>query len=92
LIYGFLPGDSVFNSLRPASPSTLGPMYVSVLKQLGLSALLPLAVGQALRWSFPRQVSWVLMTFYLAKLCSGLMVLVAWFVAVLDRMWNVTAD
>jgi sodium/bile acid cotransporter 7 len=81
LIYGFLPGDSVFDSLRPASPSTLGPLYVSVLKQLGLSVLLPLAVGQALRWAFPEHVSWVLRTFYLAKLCSGLMVLVAWYVA-----------
>jgi len=81
LVYGFLPGDAVFDRLRPASPSTLGPMYVGVLKQLGLSVLLPLAVGQALRWTFPRQVSWVLRTFYLAKFCSLLMVLVAWFVA-----------
>ncbi|KAI3337036.1 sodium bile acid symporter [Xylariaceae sp. AK1471] len=78
LIYGFLPGDSVFDSLRPASPSTLGPLYVSVLKQLGLSVLLPLAVAQALRWALPKQVSWVLRTFYLAKFCSALMVLVAW--------------
>ncbi|KAI8634941.1 sodium bile acid symporter, partial [Xylariaceae sp. FL1651] len=78
LIYGFLPTDQVFDSLRPASPSTLGPMYVSVLKQIGLSVLLPLAVGQALRWAFPRQISWVLRTFYLAKFCSVLMVLVAW--------------
>ncbi|RWA07897.1 hypothetical protein EKO27_g7204 [Xylaria grammica] len=78
LIYGFLPADSVFDSLRPASPSTLGPVYVSVLKQLGLSALLPLAVGQGLRWTFPKATPWVLKTFYLAKLCSLLLVLVAW--------------
>ncbi|KAI0142943.1 sodium bile acid symporter [Xylariaceae sp. FL1272] len=78
LVYGFLPSDSVFDSLRPAGPSTLGPMYVSVLKQLGLSVLLPLAVGQALRWTFPKQVAWTLSTFYLAKFCSLLMALVAW--------------
>ncbi|KAI0481641.1 sodium bile acid symporter [Xylaria cf. heliscus] len=78
LIYGFLPSDSVFNSLRPATPDTLGPLYVSVLKQLGLSVLLPLAVGQGLRWAFPKQTPWVLRTFYLAKLCSVLLVLVAW--------------
>ncbi|KAI1180075.1 sodium bile acid symporter, partial [Nemania sp. FL0916] len=78
LVYGFLPSDSVFDSLRPATPSTLGPMYVSVLKQLGLSVLLPLAVGQGVRWAFPRQTTWVLRTFYLAKFCSVLLVLVAW--------------
>ncbi|KAI0395345.1 sodium bile acid symporter [Xylariaceae sp. FL0594] len=78
LIYGFLPGDTVFDPLRPASPTTLGPMYVGVLKQLGLSVLIPLVVGQALRWAFPKNVAWVLRTFYLAKLCSVLMVLVAW--------------
>ncbi|KAI1261880.1 hypothetical protein F5Y18DRAFT_399916 [Xylariaceae sp. FL1019] len=78
LIYGFLPSDSVFGSLKPAGPSTLGPMYASVLKQLGLSVLLPLAVGQALRWAFPKQVAWTLSTFYLAKFCSILMALVAW--------------
>lgn len=78
LIYGFLPGDAVFDSLRPATPETLGPAYVAVLKQLGLSVLLPLAVGQGLRWSFPKQTTWVLSTFYLAKFCSVLLVLVAW--------------
>ncbi|RYC63407.1 hypothetical protein CHU98_g2818 [Xylaria longipes] len=78
LIYGFLPSDSVFDSLRPATPDTLGPLYVSVLKQLGLSVLLPLAIGQGLRWAFPKQTPWVLRTFYLAKFCSALLVLVAW--------------
>ncbi|KAI1752420.1 sodium bile acid symporter [Xylaria castorea] len=78
LIYGFLPSDSVFDSLRPATPDTLGPLYVSVLKQLGLSVLLPLAVGQGVRWAFPKQTPWVLKTFYLAKFCSVLLILVAW--------------
>ncbi|KAI1281403.1 sodium bile acid symporter [Xylaria sp. FL0933] len=78
LIYGFLPNTPELESLRPATPSTLGPVYVGVLMQLGLSVLLPLAVGQGLRWTFPKQTSWVLRTFYLAKLASVLMVLVAW--------------
>ncbi|KAI0433928.1 sodium bile acid symporter [Xylaria sp. FL1042] len=78
LIYGFLPSKPELESLRPATPSTLGPVYVGVLMQLGLSVLLPLAVGQGLRWTFPKQTSWVLQTFYLAKLASVLMVLVAW--------------
>ncbi|KAI1490845.1 putative sodium bile acid cotransporter [Biscogniauxia mediterranea] len=78
LIYGFLPSGPAFDSLRPAQPSTLGPMYANVMQQLGLSVLLPLAVGQGLRWAIPKQVSWILRTFYLAQFCSILMALVVW--------------
>ncbi|RYP71671.1 hypothetical protein DL771_004622 [Monosporascus sp. 5C6A] len=46
LTYGYLPRDPEFESLRPAPPTNLGPMYAAVMKQLGLSVLLPLAVGQ----------------------------------------------
>ncbi|KAI0180235.1 hypothetical protein GGR52DRAFT_234028 [Hypoxylon sp. FL1284] len=78
LIYAFLPGGGEFESLRPAEADTLGPMYANVMQQLGLSALVPLAVGQALRWTVPKQVAWTLKTFYLAQFCSVLMMLVAW--------------
>ncbi|KAI1340459.1 SBF-like CPA transporter family-domain-containing protein [Xylariaceae sp. FL0016] len=78
LIYGFLPTGREFDSLRPAQPSTLGRLYANVMKQLGLSVLVPLAVGQALRWTFPRQVTWTLRTFYLAQFCSVLLMMVAW--------------
>ncbi|KAH9906449.1 putative sodium bile acid cotransporter [Xylariomycetidae sp. FL2044] len=78
LIYGFLPRDPAFDSIQPAGPSTLGPMYANVMMQLGLSVLLPLALGQALRWTVPKQVVWTLRRFYLAKLCSVFLMLVAW--------------
>ncbi|KAI0145895.1 hypothetical protein F4776DRAFT_382232 [Hypoxylon sp. NC0597] len=78
LIYGFLPSGGEFDSLKPAKADTLGPMYANVMQQLGLSVLLPLVVGQSLRWTFPKQVSWTLRTFYLAQLCSFLLMLVAW--------------
>ncbi|KAI1417848.1 hypothetical protein F5Y13DRAFT_185177 [Hypoxylon sp. FL1857] len=78
LIYGFLPSGGEFDSLKPAKADTLGPMYANVMQQLGLSVLLPLVVGQSLRWTFPKQVSWTLKTFYLAQLCSVLLMLVAW--------------
>ncbi|KAI2626466.1 hypothetical protein GGR54DRAFT_471676 [Hypoxylon sp. NC1633] len=78
LIYGFLPNDEEFESLKPAKADTLGPMYASVMQQLGLSVLLPLVVGQGLRWTLPKQVAWTLRTFYLAQFCSVLLMLVAW--------------
>ncbi|KAK7918331.1 sodium bile acid cotransporter [Apiospora marii] len=77
LIYGFLPADAAFDQWRPAAPSKMGPMYASVMKQLGLSVLLPLAVGQALRWMWSKKVEWILQRFQLAKVCSlGLVVLI----------------
>ena len=86
LIYGFLPSGPAFDSLRPADPSTLGPVYANVMRQLGLSVLLPLALGQGLRWIAPKQVVWALRTFYLAPLCSVLMALVAWYVDALQEL------
>ncbi|KAI1374926.1 putative sodium bile acid cotransporter [Hypoxylon crocopeplum] len=78
LIYGFLPNDAEFDSIKPAKADTLGPMYANVMQQLGLSVLLPLVVGQTLRWTLPKQVAWTLRTFYLAQFCSVLLMLVAW--------------
>ncbi|KAK8057733.1 hypothetical protein PG996_011670 [Apiospora saccharicola] len=78
LIYGFLPADTAFDQWRPAAPSTMGPMYAHVMKQLGLSVLLPLAVGQTLRWMWSKKVEWVLQTFRLAKVCSVGMVVLIW--------------
>ncbi|OTB20230.1 hypothetical protein K445DRAFT_312662 [Daldinia sp. EC12] len=78
LIYGFLPSGGEFDLLKPAKADTLGPMYANVMKQLGLSVLLPLVVGQGLRWTFPKRVPWILSTFYLPQFCSVLLMLVAW--------------
>ncbi|KAL0931643.1 solute carrier family 10 [Colletotrichum truncatum] len=78
LIYGFIPKTEEFAEWQPANPSTLGSMYGSVLKQLGLSVLLPLAVGQVLRWFFEKQVDWALRTFYLAKVSTFCLILLVW--------------
>ncbi|KAM0334111.1 hypothetical protein ACHAQA_001131 [Verticillium albo-atrum] len=78
LIFAFLPRSGPFESWQPASPATLGPMYAGVLRQLGLSVLLPLAAGQLLRRLFEGPVSWALRVLYLAKLSGLCLVLLVW--------------
>ncbi|KAK1598745.1 sodium/bile acid cotransporter [Colletotrichum navitas] len=78
LIYGFIPKTPEFADWQPANPSTLGAMYANVLRQLGLSVLLPLAVGQVVRWYWERRVEWALKTFYLAKVSTFCLILLVW--------------
>lgn len=80
LIYGFIPQGPQFAAFQPAPPDNLGPMYRSVMMQLGLAVLLPLALGQALRWIWSETVLWALRTFCLAQFCSVLLIMVAWLV------------
>jgi sodium/bile acid cotransporter 7 len=56
----------------------LSSMYRDVFKQLGLSALLPLIIGQLIRWTWSKQTVWVLQKLYVGKLSTVCMLLLVW--------------
>ncbi|KAL8281904.1 hypothetical protein RB597_009568 [Gaeumannomyces tritici] len=78
LVYAYMPSAPDFDRWRPASPATLSAMYANVARQLGLSVLLPLAVGQSLRRFWPRRVSWALEKLYLGKASTICLALLVW--------------
>lgn len=56
----------------------LTDMYKEVFKQLGLTVLLPLTVGQLVRWTWPTPTARVLQKLYLNKLSTCCMILLVW--------------
>ncbi|KAJ5812998.1 sodium bile acid cotransporter [Penicillium robsamsonii] len=56
----------------------LGSMYKEVFQQLGLSVLLPLFVGQLLRWTWPDRTAWFLQKTKLPKLATCCLLLLIW--------------
>ncbi|RAK79633.1 uncharacterized protein BO72DRAFT_466747 [Aspergillus fijiensis CBS 313.89] len=76
-----LPADPAFDPWRGAAAAgggDLSDMYRDVFKQLGLAVLLPLVVGQLVRWTWPDRTAWVLLTFKLPKLSTACLLLLIW--------------
>lgn len=72
-----LPKTAEFDVWRYGGGS-LGSMYKDVFQQLGLSVLLPLFVGQLVRWTWPDRTAWVLQKTKLPKLATVCMLLLIW--------------
>jgi sodium/bile acid cotransporter 7 len=75
-----LPKSAEFDTWRYGGGS-LGIMYKHVFQQLGLSVLLPLFVGQLIRWTWPERTALFIQKTKLPKLASACMLLLIWSVS-----------
>ncbi|PYH96976.1 hypothetical protein BO71DRAFT_448315 [Aspergillus ellipticus CBS 707.79] len=72
-----LPKGAEFDVWRTGD-GDLGDMYRDVFKQLGLAVMLPLIVGQLVRWMWPDQVSKVLTKYKIPKISTACLILLVW--------------
>ncbi|CBF78693.1 hypothetical protein AN7286.2 [Aspergillus nidulans FGSC A4] len=72
-----LPASKEFDVWRDQDED-LTAMYRDVFKQLGLAVLLPLAVGQFVRFLWPKKTGHILQKYKLAKLGSFCLLLMIW--------------
>ncbi|SCV02423.1 LAME_0H00210g1_1 [Lachancea meyersii CBS 8951] len=67
---------SLFAFGNPSNGSSVRTVYANVMKQIGLSVLVPLFVGQLAQNLFPKQVSWALKALRMNKVGSVCLLLV----------------
>lgn len=80
-----IPNTPEFSAWKHGE-GALNQMYRDVFKQLGLAVLIPLAVGQLIRWTWSDQTAWVLQKFKVAKVGTFCLLLLIWYV--LPRFWK----
>ncbi|KAI5300947.1 hypothetical protein KEM55_003746 [Ascosphaera atra] len=72
-----MPSTSRFAKYA-SSGGSMGEVYASTFKNLGLAVFLPLVVGQAIRWIFPNAIPHYMQKFYINKLSSVCLLLIIW--------------
>lgn len=72
-----IPKTAEFDAWRYGGGS-MASMYKEVFQQLGLSVLLPLFVGQLVRWTWPDRTTSFIQKTKLPKLASACMLLLIW--------------
>lgn len=75
-----LPDRPEFATWRDGD-GDLHDMYRDVFKQLGLSVLLPLVVGQLVRWTWPDATARILQRYRIPKIGSVCMLLLVWYLS-----------
>ena len=78
LVIMYTSTDAWYNDVLPSSTGRFQEIYARVLKQLGLSIYLPLAVGQVIRYLAPKACKKVFMDWKLVKLNSISMITIIW--------------
>jgi sodium/bile acid cotransporter 7 len=72
-----LPDSAEFDVWRDQN-GDLTTMYRDVFKQLGLAVLVPLAVGQVVRFMWPEQTGRIILKYKIAKIGSACLLLMIW--------------
>ncbi|KAK2803124.1 hypothetical protein FQN51_003868 [Onygenales sp. PD_10] len=72
-----LPKSQAYDIWRESN-GDLGTMYTGVFRGLGLSVLLPLVLGQFIRFMWAERTAWVLQKLYLGKVATACLVFLVW--------------
>ncbi|CAN8097214.1 unnamed protein product [Discula destructiva] len=78
LIYVLIPNRPEFEDWAPVKPDELGGMYQNVAQKLGLTVIIPLAVGQAVRILFEKQVTWCVTHLHIGKISTLFLCTLVW--------------
>jgi solute carrier family 10 (sodium/bile acid cotransporter), member 7 len=78
LVRMYLSSGAWYTDVVPMGSMNFGPLYRRVFKQLGLSMIVPLVVGQLIQNVFPTQTKHITTKYKLAKVGSLALLVIIW--------------